>query len=137
MLTLEELQRQIQHIIDTVHPVPVDQVGIGCLTMEDRNNRRMLALVDSALLIVCLDGTTHKNNNERSQQLLHGGANGENLWYDKFQVISCPGGTLGINFEHSYADGIAWNRWLSETWYDMQDTANPDGWERLPRLTQV
>jgi hypothetical protein len=69
MLSIEALQRQIQHLIDTVPPVPDSAVGVGCLTMEDRDawaahrrvleehggNRRVLSVVDSALLIVCLD----------------------------------------------------------------------------------
>eukprot|EP00961_Rhodomonas_salina_P141948 1911181-Rhodomonas_salina.1 len=60
------------------------------------------------------------NNEVGLRQAVPGTYQGGRLRFDKFQVVSDPSGTLGVNFEHSYADGLAWNRWLSEVWYDMQ-----------------
>lgn len=152
LLSRSALQKQIQSIIDK--PMPnVSTLGIGVLTTEDRdmwshhrnmlkshdsNNRQCLFDIDSALLVVCLDHSVPKSWNERSEELLHGSSqNLSNRWFDKFQVVSDPSGTLGVNFEHSYADGLAWNRWLSEVWYDMQDMPNPEGFSALPRLPEV
>lgn len=32
---------------------------------------------------------------------------------------------MGINFEHSFSDGMTWNRWMLETWSDLYGTPSP------------
>lgn len=106
------------------------ECGVGILTMEDRNlwahhrealkaqsvhNRFVLQTINSALLVVCFDKSSPNNMTERSQALLHGTLSSIcNRWFDKFQVIADDDGNVGINFEHSHADGVSWNRWLTE-----------------------
>jgi hypothetical protein len=139
IISQDQLQKQLQHIINTTKEgeVPgndsatfLEGCGVGILTMEDRNlwahhrealkansvhNRFVLSTINSALLVVCFDKSSPNNMTERSQALLHGTQSSIcNRWFDKFQVIADDDGNVGINFEHSHADGVSWNRWLTE-----------------------
>lgn len=114
-----ELQRQLQHIIDSPPPDIkthgdgdtdmgnfLEGTGVGILTMEDRNlwahhrealkaeskhNRMVLSVINSALLVVCFDKRTPVDMTERSKMLLHGTKESIcNRWFDKFQVSPPP-----------------------------------------------
>jgi len=160
ILTLEELTRQLQWIIDKTEKSPTTDAeggivasGVGILTMEDRNlwahhrealkaesphNRGVLKDINSALLVVCLDRATPQTMTERSMHVLHGSSDElNNRWFDKFQVIADEVGNVGINFEHSHADGVSWNRWLTEVWNDMQGLPPPSGMTPLPGIPSV
>lgn len=150
ILGVEELHRQLQHIISKVPPPGKGHIelGLGMLTREDRDvwaglraaveghsaaNRRSLEEVDSALFVVCLDHHEPTSATQRSQDLLHGRpGNLGNRWYDKMQVIWSPSGTISLCFEHTYSDGIVWNRWLSDIWNHLQGTPSP--YSPLPSL---
>ncbi len=72
------------------------------LKSESAINRETLKTVNSALLVVCLDDMIPSNWSERSRMLLHGTASQlSNRWFDKFQIITDPTGSVGVNFEHS------------------------------------
>jgi hypothetical protein len=139
MLTVDELHQQLKTILrsgpssSTAHDAGLP---LGLLTREDRdvwaglrsrlerhstNNRERLKEVDAALFVVCLDQQEPSSPTQRSQDLLHGRP-GElgNRWYDKMQVIWSPAGTISVCFEHTYSDGIVWNRWLGDVWDHMQ-----------------
>ena len=48
-----------------------------------------------------------------------------NRWFDKHSLIRIPNGKVGINFEHSFSDGMVWNRMLSDVLRNDNDNDNP------------
>ena len=108
ILGVDELHRQLRHIISKVTPPDegMAEQGLGLLTRQDRDvwaglramleghseiNRRNLLDIDSALFVVCLDHEEPMTPTQRSQDLLHGRpGNLGNRWYDKMQVIWRP-----------------------------------------------
>lgn len=65
---------------------------------------------------MCLDDTTFNLDDTvpMVKNFLHGDGNG-NRWFDKsFSVIISKDGTAGINFEHSWGDGVAVLRYFNE-----------------------
>ncbi|XP_552786.3 carnitine O-palmitoyltransferase 2, mitochondrial [Anopheles gambiae] len=102
---------------------------LGLLTTENRDtwatarthltqlgtNARSLELVDSALFCICLDDSTIEPENliPAIREFLFG--DGTNRWFDKsFTLIVAKDGTAGINFEHSWGDGVAVLRYFQE-----------------------
>uniref|UniRef100_A0A182RSJ5 Choline/carnitine acyltransferase domain-containing protein n=1 Tax=Anopheles funestus TaxID=62324 RepID=A0A182RSJ5_ANOFN len=102
---------------------------LGLLTTENRdtwatarthlaqqgNNAKSLELVDSALFCLCLDDSTLNPDNPipAIREFLFG--DGTNRWFDKsFSLIVAKDGTAGINFEHSWGDGVAVLRYFQE-----------------------
>lgn len=97
---------------------------LGVLTAEDRDtwadvrehlekthNDAALETIDSALFLVSLDDKASFSPEEPVpivQNMLHGNSNGLiNRWFDKsFSLIICKDGNAGINFEHSWGDGM-------------------------------
>ena len=153
MLSIDALQKQLEHIMQTAG-VPsknaVAGLGLGLLTREDRDlwaglrsgleaqaeNYRSLADIDSALFVICLDQHEPTSATQRSQDLLHGRPGRlDNRWFDKMQVIWSPSGTISVCFEHTYSDGIVWNRWLGDVWSDMQ--ASPSAFSPLPSIPET
>ena len=113
------------------------QAPIAALTGADRNlwaqtrrdmcrhdmgNADALAKIDSALFIVVLDPRSPESLCERTSLSLHG--HGLYRWFDKLQLLSYANGHLGLNFEHSFSDGTAWNLWLAHVWQDMEQQEN-------------
>eukprot|EP00960_Hanusia_phi_P062918 765304-Hanusia_phi.AAC.2 len=153
ILSCEAIEQQIQHILDSVPPAKANEVGVGVFTWEDRDvwattrkqlesqsatNQNSLKTIDSALFVVCLDHGPHQGPTERSQDVLHGQLNSiPNRWFDKLQIISDSTGAIGINFEHSFSDGVVWNRWLSEVWDNMQGSQAKSNWEPLPKFLET
>ena len=153
ILTVDELHRRLQYVRSQAPPPTARgaEVGVGVLTREDRDvwaglrtaladhsagNRRSLEDVETALFVVCLDHEEPTSPAQRSQDLLHGRpGNLGNRWYDKMQVIWSPAGTISVNFEHTYSDGIVWNRWLGDVWDHMQDAKSR--FSALPVLPEV
>lgn len=100
---------------------------LGVLTSENRDtwaavrehlvdihNESALDTIDSALFVLALDDKANYSADDPVpivQNMLHGDANGYfNRWYDKsFSLIVCKDGNAGINFEHSWGDGMAYN----------------------------
>lgn len=92
--------------------------------MVDTNNAKSLELVDSALFCVSVDD--HSSFDESNpipivQNMLHGDAKGlRNRWFDKsLSLIVGKDGTTGINFEHSWGDGVAVLRYFNETFEEF------------------
>uniref|UniRef100_A0A0C3TEV1 Choline/carnitine acyltransferase domain-containing protein n=1 Tax=Guillardia theta (strain CCMP2712) TaxID=905079 RepID=A0A0C3TEV1_GUITC len=153
ILSCEALEQQIQHVLDTVPPAKGNEVGVGIFTWEDRDawantrkqletcsaiNQESLRTIDSALFVVCLDHGPHQGYTERAQDILHGQMNSiSNRWFDKLQIISDSTGALGVNFEHSFSDGVVWNRWLSEVWDNMQGNQALGAPAPLPRFSET
>ncbi|KAJ9111371.1 hypothetical protein QFC19_001139 [Naganishia cerealis] len=132
LLCVREILKNLEAIIEDAEKTPaleVAQNAVGLLTTENRkiwsdlrrkilqsnkNNAECLAVVDSALFVVCLDDCKPKDLSELCENFLcgtydlqHGVQVGTctNRWYDKLQIIVDSEGEAGINFEHTGVDG--------------------------------
>lgn len=87
-------------------------------------NADSLKAIDSALFCINLDDTTMNQENPvpTIRNFLFDEC--KNRWYDKsLSVIIDKSGTTGVNFEHSWGDGVAVLRYFNEIYKDM--TNNP------------
>nr|XP_033773163.1 carnitine O-palmitoyltransferase 2, mitochondrial isoform X2 [Geotrypetes seraphini] len=128
-----EIQAHLKYILSDSSPVP--EFPLGYLTSEERNtwaalrwkllengNEEALKKVDSAVFCLCLDDIVIKDRAHLSHNMLHG--TGLNRWFDKsLSLILAADGTAGINFEHSWGDGVAVLRFQNEVFRDS--TENP------------
>lgn len=87
-------------------------------------NAQNMDLIDSALFCMCLDDTSYDANQPVPTIRNFLFDEHANRWYDKsFSVIVDKTGTVGINFEHSWGDGVAVLRYFNEIYKDT--TTNP------------
>lgn len=131
----EILLARFQHVLSDNRP-PAEN-PLGMLTTENRDtwakiryhlseigNEKPLRTVDSALFCLCLDDSTI--DPERPIPMIRNFLFGEgnNRWFDKsFSLIVSKDGTAGINFEHSWGDGVAVLRYFNEIY--KETTQNP------------
>ncbi|KRT80870.1 hypothetical protein AMK59_5078, partial [Oryctes borbonicus] len=125
---------QLKYILDD--NILPDKHPIGILTTLERNkwavlrhkleslgNEDNLKMIDSALFNICIDdddigGDLYK----LSRIFLHG--DGKNRWFDKSFSLQITGdGVAGVNFEHSWGDGVAVLRYFQDIYKDS--TQNP------------
>ncbi|OCF34017.1 carnitine O-acetyltransferase [Kwoniella heveanensis BCC8398] len=123
------------------HAVAANSVGI--LTTESRKiwsnlradlidsntlNAKCLAIVESALFVVCLDDAGPEDLAELCGNFLCGGYRLDggvqtgtctNRWYDKLQIIVCSNGEAGINFEHTGVDGHTVLRYAADVYTEL------------------
>uniref|UniRef100_A0A182QK97 Choline/carnitine acyltransferase domain-containing protein n=1 Tax=Anopheles farauti TaxID=69004 RepID=A0A182QK97_9DIPT len=121
------LYARFKHILSDTKPPAANPLGL--LTTENRDtwaterthltklgsNTKSFELVDSALFCLCLDESsiTPDNPIPAIREFLFG--DGTNRWFDKsFSLIVAKDGTAGINFEHSWGDGVAVLRYFQE-----------------------
>ena len=116
-LPLLALAEALARVVKTVH-ADGQQSGppVGVLTTMDRTdwfharellhdrNAHSLALIQSAILVLCLDNLVVEDDAEAARMLLHGA--GTNRWFDRHNLIVSQNGVAGLNFEHSVGDGI-------------------------------
>ncbi|XP_023674577.1 carnitine O-palmitoyltransferase 2, mitochondrial isoform X1 [Paramormyrops kingsleyae] len=128
MVKPAEVQAHLRHILSNSTPAPA--FPLGFLTSENRDvwaglrerllkagNGEVLHLVDSALFCLCLDDESMRDHVHTSHNMLHG--DGCNRWFDKsFSIIVAKHGLAGINFEHSWGDGVAVLRFFNEVFKD-------------------
>jgi hypothetical protein len=121
-----------------------DDPNIAVLTSEDRDiwasaratiiadgNEASITAIDSALFVLVLDDKSYSGS-QRTAMTLHGD-NGKDRWFDKLQILAnVSDGHLAVNFEHTFSDGTAWNRWLHEVWHDMRGSNS--GFSPLPMM---
>ncbi|XP_051867821.1 carnitine O-palmitoyltransferase 2, mitochondrial [Pristis pectinata] len=119
-----EILAHFKYILSDSCPPP--EFPLGYLTSENRDvwsslrqrlleagNAEVLNKIDSAVFCICLDDITIKDHLQLSHNMLHG--NGLNRWYDKsFSFILTKDGSAGVNFEHSWGDGVAVLRLMNE-----------------------
>lgn len=89
------------------------------LTSLSTRNADNMTLIDSALFAISLDDTTYNAANPvpTIRNFLFDEC--RNRWYDKsLSVIVDKDGTAGINFEHSWGDGVAVLRYFNEIYKD-------------------
>ncbi|XP_031846888.2 carnitine palmitoyltransferase 2 isoform X1 [Nomia melanderi] len=106
---------------------PANKNSIGVLTTAERNlwantrahlsqigNQELLEKIDSAVFTMILDDTyIGTDYNTLIRTYLH--ADGTNRWFDKsFSLIVTQDGYAGINFEHSWGDGVAVLRFFND-----------------------
>lgn len=113
---------------------PVSKYPLGVLTTSERNqwattrchlseigNQNLLKKIDSAIFVLILEDDTFDNDyNKMIRMFLHG--DGTNRWFDKsFSLIVAKDGTAGINFEHSWGDGVAVLRYFNDVKKDISE----------------
>ncbi|KAL6440997.1 hypothetical protein ACFW04_003402 [Cataglyphis niger] len=107
------------------HPVGVlttserDQWAQARSHLVETGNMEILKKIDSAIFVMILDDEvigTEKNKLLRTY--LH--SDGTNRWFDKsFSLIVSKDGYSGINFEHSWGDGVAILRYFQDVKADI------------------
>ncbi|XP_026752133.2 carnitine O-palmitoyltransferase 2, mitochondrial [Galleria mellonella] len=82
--------------------------------LESIGNQETLRKIDSAIFNLVLDDILIEDDKHRIlQNFLHG--DGTNRWFDKsFSVIVTGDGVAGVNFEHSWGDGVAVLRFFQD-----------------------
>ena len=146
--TLEDGLRKIQEMAGQTSKEENEASDVGILTAGDRTayfharkeleafseeNKKAFAVADECLFVVVLEDDDSVELKDTSPCMLTG-KKGTGRWFDKHQVIVNKAGVLGVNFEHSSADGLTWNRWLHEAWHDMHGTSS--GFSHLPQEGQ-
>uniref|UniRef100_M4BX81 Choline/carnitine acyltransferase domain-containing protein n=1 Tax=Hyaloperonospora arabidopsidis (strain Emoy2) TaxID=559515 RepID=M4BX81_HYAAE len=142
-ITERELLANLRAIHDDalkVDDVTAASNAVGVLTTERRStwaclraklqnkNKDILAVIDRALFLVCLDTTAPLDAAASAATVLHGTYNITkdgvqtgtcmNRWYDKLQLIVCENGVAGCNFEHAFVDGHTVLRFVSDVFTD-------------------
>eukprot|EP00013_Stygamoeba_regulata_P028141 CAMPEP_0177648390 /NCGR_PEP_ID=MMETSP0447-20121125/10801_1 /TAXON_ID=0 /ORGANISM="Stygamoeba regulata, Strain BSH-02190019" /LENGTH=635 /DNA_ID=CAMNT_0019151025 /DNA_START=8 /DNA_END=1915 /DNA_ORIENTATION=- len=75
------------------------------LQKHSEQNADSLAVIDSAIFLVCLEDTVPSTITEAGSLMMHN-RNGQNRWFDKsVQFVIFPDGCAGINMEHTPIDG--------------------------------
>lgn len=146
MLTDREILSNLQGIVADADKTPINETGanaVGILTTENRkiwssfrqelkesnrSNAKSLAIVESALFVVCLDDAEPADVGELCANFLCGGYRLEhgiqvgtctNRWYDKLQIIVCSNGEAGVNFEHTGVDGHTVLRYAADIYTEL------------------
>lgn len=110
---------------------PLNKHPVGILTTLERDqwaqarshlvetgNQEILTKIDSAIFILILDDEVNTDRNKLLRTYLH--ADGTNRWFDKsFSLIVSKGSHSGVNFEHSWGDGVAMLRYIQDVKSDI------------------
>ncbi|CAG9798634.1 unnamed protein product [Chironomus riparius] len=131
----EFIYSQIKYLMSM--NVPENEDPIAALTTQNRRlwaaarnhlvsisskNADSMKLIDSALFCLNLDNTTLNENDPVPTIRSFLFDECKNRWYDKsLSVIVDKSGTTGINFEHSWGDGVCVLRYFNEIYKDMQN----------------
>ncbi|XP_026315545.1 carnitine O-palmitoyltransferase 2, mitochondrial [Hyposmocoma kahamanoa] len=125
LLTPTEILGNLSSILND--NTPKAEYPLGVLTCQNRDewatqrihlqesgNGDVLQKIDSAIFNLVLDDETiHDNKHKILHHYLHG--DGTNRWFDKsFSLIVTRDGVSGINFEHSWGDGVAVLRFFQD-----------------------
>ncbi|VDM01472.1 unnamed protein product [Schistocephalus solidus] len=130
----------IQHQPARTQRTPNRSSGLGIITamprdmavmardrLESLGNGRNLDLIDSALFVLVLSEETTDHFPGVLSDMVAGPA--DSRWFDKsFSLIVNQSGTAGINFEHSWGDGVAVLRFFNEIFKDteLKPAVHPD-----------
>ncbi|XP_055539996.1 carnitine O-palmitoyltransferase 2, mitochondrial [Wyeomyia smithii] len=131
---------------------PIAESPLGILTTENRDswakiryhlseigNEKALREIDSALFCLCLDSDAFDPEQPipAIRNFLFG--DGTNRWFDKsFSLIVSKDGTTGINFEHSWGDGVAVLRYFQEIYKETINApfVHPDTQPSDPSISE-
>ncbi|XP_075151227.1 carnitine palmitoyltransferase 2 [Haematobia irritans] len=135
-----EILARLSAVVKLDDSKPSAEVPIGVLTSSDRNqwarvrehivknsvnNELLTNQVDTALFCICLDTEEDPVYSEANpipafKNMLAGKAT--NRWFDKsLSMILTADGTAGINFEHSWGDGVAVLRYFNEVYKETMN----------------
>nr|AIE45872.1 carnitine palmitoyltransferase 2 [Trichuris muris] len=82
-------------------------------------NEESLKKIAGGLFVLNLDEVKTTNATEVGKTFLHG--DGANRWFDKsMQIIVFGDGLAGVNFEHSWGDGVAVLRFMEDVSRDIR-----------------
>jgi len=125
----ELLASCLKHILETNKP---SKNPVGVLTAGNRDtwakerkhlesigNNEILSAIDDSIFNLVLDDTSTPPTDMKSliQDFLH--SDGLNRWFDKsFSLIVNKKGVAGLNFEHSWGDGVAVLRYFNDIYQD-------------------
>ncbi|KAI9774848.1 MAG: hypothetical protein M1840_000064 [Geoglossum simile] len=146
IMSEKDVALNLQAIVEDAQKTPLRDAAksaLGVLSTENRkvwaslrevltreagsNNADSLAIIDSALFILCLDYTSPQTGADLCMNMLCGTnevvdgvqvGTCTNRWYDKLQIIVCNNGSAGINFEHTGVDGHTVLRMASDVYTD-------------------
>lgn len=109
---LEDDRPPNKHPVGVLTTLERDQWAQARLHLVETGNQEILKKIDSAIFILALDDEIiDTDNNKVLKTYLH--ADGTNRWFDKsFSLIVSKDTYSGINFEHSWGDGVAILRYL-------------------------
>ncbi|XP_063985570.1 carnitine O-palmitoyltransferase 2, mitochondrial-like isoform X2 [Diachasmimorpha longicaudata] len=145
----EEIASSVRSILnDTRGP---NECPIGILTATERNqwarnrqhllslgNEEVLREIDSATFVFALDDDSlEENHNKLLRHFLH--SDGSNRWFDKsFSLIINGRGYAGLNFEHSWGDGVAVLRYFTNLKADIKSNPSfhPEDQSKLTNPSQ-
>lgn len=120
-----QIVSRLKYILEDKQPAAESPLGI--LTTQNRDiwakqrihletigNKDNLHLIDSAIFSLVLDDDEMNDNKHKLLgHYLHG--DGLNRWFDKsFSLIVTADGVVGVNFEHSWGDGVAVLRYFQD-----------------------
>ncbi|KAL7729123.1 hypothetical protein ACLKA6_009594 [Drosophila palustris] len=163
-LSESEIASQILYVLSDAPCLPAKPAPVGLLTAEprtrwaqdreelqlDERNQRNFELIETALLVLCLDEPLGVNFNARgfsgatptmhtagdrdetnmAHEMIHGGGsefNSGNRWFDKtMQIIICTDGSWGLCYEHSTSEGIAVVQLLEKIYKSIVDRPADD-----------
>ncbi|XP_075219191.1 carnitine palmitoyltransferase 2 isoform X2 [Lycorma delicatula] len=80
--------------------------------LESTNNQQELNIIDTSLFNLCLDDSHLLDEIAFVRQYLH--SDGINRWFDKSFSLIVGKNSAGINFEHSWGDGVAILRYFQD-----------------------
>ncbi len=146
IMSEKDMAINLQVVVDDAEETPIHEAAKGALGVlstenrkiwsglrdvltrdEDSNNAECLAIVDSALFVLCLDYVEPETSAQLCGTMLCGTSEivkgvqvgtCTNRWYDKLQIIVCKNGSAGINFEHTGVDGHTVLRFASDVYTD-------------------
>ncbi|GMI03989.1 hypothetical protein TrRE_jg8522, partial [Triparma retinervis] len=97
----------------------------------DEVSKSSLKCIDEAAFVVCLDKEDRGMTEDAESEMMLHGENGGNRWYDKHCLVRLGSGKIGYNFEHSFSDGMVWNRMIEEVMDDVRGEGEVKVFKRL------
>mmetsp|Transcript_23370 Transcript_23370/g.37293 ORF Transcript_23370/g.37293 Transcript_23370/m.37293 type:complete len:624 (-) Transcript_23370:4333-6204(-) len=141
-----ELEKILGQIKTTALAQPADlDRDVGILTSWERDawaksrqhikksdpvNASSIDAIDDCLFALVLEEAAPTTVNNQARLYLHG-RDGSNRWFDKHCFVATADGKLSWMFDHTFGDGLTWNRMLAESWSDV--TGEKSMYSPLPR----
>ncbi|KRX73772.1 Carnitine O-palmitoyltransferase 2, mitochondrial [Trichinella sp. T6] len=130
LISPAEIHASLEYILKDNRPVAENPIGLlttvgreqwsllrSQLLMIDGNERSLLT-IDGGLFVLNLDELQSVDPETVGKSFLHG--DGINRWFDKsMQIIVHADGLAGVNFEHSWGDGVAVLRFMEDVYRDI------------------
>ncbi|CAL8105249.1 unnamed protein product [Calicophoron daubneyi] len=112
--------------LGTITALPRDEVFKARERLKSLGNEGALQVIDSALFALVLDDEYSPDMSSLLSNFLAGPSHSR--WFDKsFSLLVDRAGRVGVNFEHSWGDGVAIVRLCNDVYFDseFQPAVNP------------